>query len=312
MRNAQARPASKAKKAANNLGKGLDEWPHFVVSLVGQAMSRGAQKRSGTEQAHWFEVNRPPAEAGIVSREDRESALPDLGLPPQFHHSVLPAPRTTWRDYAIEALQHQMKTASGHLKRLGRGGDSSAAIVLAKHSVESVQFLNSAARQDGFAKLLLPFSRRQIAWPCFKSPHRQFFQDEERLLDILQVAQGDARLIAEKLEPESNDAAGRVAMRVWQVLSAWRNEDSKIYFRPLDEWSSSAAKLPRFNSNEQAVLAWFELAKAYIKAHPDEFDDAMRAIAIPRSKRPKGGAISSHAFTMLREKFRSMAGFNKI
>lgn len=247
-----------------------------------------------------------------MSREDRELHCLTWAYLLNSIIPFSPAPRTTWRDYAIEALQHQMKTASGHLKRLGRGGDSSAAIVLAKHSVESVQFLNSAARQDGFAKLLLPFSRRQIAWPCFKSPHRQFFQDEERLLDILQVAQGDARLIAENSNWNPNDAAGRVAMRVWQLLSAWRNEDSKIYFRPLDEWSSSAAKLPRFNSNEQAVLAWFELAKAYIKAHPDEFDDAMRAIPIPRSKRPKGGAISSHAFTMLREKFRSMAGFNKI
>ena len=188
-------------------------------------------------------------------------------------HYFEPQRGTTWKHYVAEALLDQLETAFAHLKKLGSDDDGVPSVILgfAKHTLACADFLNGAARDDSVAKLLLPFSREQIAWPCFKSPHRQFFKDEERLLDTLQVAQGDPRIIAKHANWNPNDAAGLVALRIWQRFHTWRTDSTPGILRYLGthkEWRRKAECLPPFDANRAAVLDWFALAKSTSRRIP--------------------------------------------
>lgn len=295
----------------------------FRRSPAGRASSEFAAKRAA-ECAQWLEANRPADKPGTTvrvnnrlrpftkqSKQDWElqcltyDHLKNGDCAWLFH----PKPESTWRDYAVEALLRRLEEASAQLRRLVLVGDPAALSAFADYVVSNVGFLNRVARDEKLAKGLIPFARQQVAWPCFKSPHRHFFKDEDELLVELEVGQGDPRVIQTHANWDPNDPAGQISLRVWQQIHTWRNEN--LWLGTVPEWKSRAWKLPPFDTDRAAVLAWYELGKAYIKAHPKEYEPMILKLKIPPSKRPKRGKNSSHAFTMIRDKFLSMGGFKQ-
>jgi hypothetical protein len=268
-------------------------------------LHRSGKRREEARQA-WLEVNEPqaPGSIGAPEAELHRTVWGAINGRPDF----IPDPTKSWKDYVAEIVSQRAEEAMHLLAGEAERGNRDAATAFAMITVRLVGKLNALA--DSTPDALKSFARSQISWPVLKSPHRHFTQQEDDYFRALGVGQDAPWKTDESADWSPHDPAGKLAVEICRELNDvqrnWRFIGS---FRPLADWESLAAKLPRFSGKTAAVAQWERAVRAFAKAHPEKLPPLNKRV--PKSKRRRDGGISSHVFTMLKDKLRSMAGLNK-
>jgi hypothetical protein len=287
--------------------------------LIQKIVSNMTERNQRTRQ-RWLEANRPvePKESflefsSVPNRHDQREQWQAY-----IHRAVwetikgnsgfVPDENKTWKEYAAEVLSAQTRLEIENLKWIVQERYPNAIEALAALALDTAKTLNRLALNESHTSRLRGFARKQIAWPVFKSPHRYFSQEESLYFNALEVGADDPRKIEQFARWNPNDEAGKLALESYDEINRARQYPILILLQgsACPAWKRAALNLPPFSQEKQVVLKWFNVAKEYFQLHSEKLD----LLQIPASKRKTAG-ISSHAFTILREKYLSMAGFNK-
>jgi hypothetical protein len=221
---------------------------------------------------------------------------------------IIPDEHKSWKDYAAATLSAQARLQIENLKWIVQEGYADAIEVLASLALDTVKALNELALNQSYTSGFRPFARNQITWPVFKSPHTAFGEQESDYFKALEVGADHPWKIEQFAKWDPEDEAGKLAVESYDEINRARRLPTLIFLQgaACPTWKRSALELPPFSRERHVVLEWFNVARQYFLLHPGK----LRLLKVPASKRKRRG-ISSHAFTMLREKYLSMAGLNK-
>jgi hypothetical protein len=194
------------------------------------------------------------------------------------------------------------------LRTLAEQGDNRALQLLAEIIIPLVKVVNERAGKDPKALGCMP--QRYRFWPALKSEHPDFDEDHCKLLKELRVGQDFPLLVTERARWTAQDAVGRWAIHLCQEIyimqdGHWVDEKSKA-------WEVKLLALKPFSS--QTWEGWWEVARGllldeYIDVvQIPELRDTVRGRSEPRSP----GRVRKRVLQALKDKFKSMAGQNKI
>jgi hypothetical protein len=224
-----------------------------------------------------------------------------------------PGPNTTWRDYAVEATGCRANECLRHLADLAADGDAKAVEALAATTLALVERLTQLA--DTRPDALTAFAQRQRHWPVLRSFHSHFDTNDKKskkLLDRLKVSAGHPlNLYKGKWNP--SDDLGKVAVEIYDYLESLRA------YRGWAGFARESQNLPLPDFGLETWPQWFAAAKEYILRTyktPDQVKRLNQLVEAPTRKVPSYklrtvSKVNSHFFTMLKDKFRSMAGGNR-
>jgi hypothetical protein len=282
-------------------------------------------------QEDWLEANRPLAgdyapsarKAGPRNRlrERHNVFAPQNGdlhrLTWDYLKALLhfePAPNTTWRDYAVEAIMHSLIRGEEHLADLASQADIRALEAYADLTLKMVRSLTHFSKTE--RDTLVPYAERQRQWPVLRSLHPHFDTANRAILESLGVGRCNPLNIY-KGRWDPNDDVGTIALDTWEQLERIRLLPYPFGFQAWREWETNARKLPEFT--EESWPRWYHVAEQHVQevfSSKEDIDRLNAMITAPTRKNRsyKRGSlpkINSHFFTMLKEKFQSMAGCNR-
>jgi hypothetical protein len=276
----------------------------------------GAEARAARRDA-WLATNAPSLNYILEASDDYNAQCftwdylkHDLDFDPR--------PDTTWRDYAAEAAKWTAIKVLGHLEFLALGGDAEAVEIFAERTIHMVRKL--AELENAQPTAVKSFARRQRHWPVLKSFHKGFDVDHDEVLKSLAVGQ-DNPLNVYKGKWRADDGLGSLALEIWDHLETLRLRARAAGWEPpvrrAVEADRLARSLPAFGPT--TWFKWFEVAKLYItetRQTPEAVTQLNKMVKAPTREIPSykiksRRTIISHFFTMLKEKFCSMAGANR-
>jgi hypothetical protein len=229
----------------------------MAIQTTLSALKRITESRIAARQ-RWIEANKPNKPKIDLEQPIRE-VWTLLGKERQRREiavryvekdlSLTLSPTSTWEDYVGEAAADGARDAYRLLVQEVREGDAKALAALAELTCNAVQELNAAARDATVCKTLVPFARKQPAWPMMVGRRGVVGDDEDRreaLLRDLDVGRDTllGRLAATRFDPTT---------RLNTVLLKWISEIESLRSSPryLDhlygkgDWRQAATRLKR-------------------------------------------------------------------
>lgn len=232
---------------------------------------------------------------------DEPFSDPSLGgacwRPTDFSPALIP--------YALYARTHRCLKP---LRALAEQGDNDSLQKLVQIVVPLVKLINEKAKENpdalGDVPQQLPF------WPVLKSDHRDFDEDHGALLKALQVGKDFPLVIAEGARWTAQDAIGRWAIHLCHEIDIMQeghavDEDSEM-------WEQKLPDLKPFSA--ATWLTWWEVAQGLLQ---HEYVDVVEIPELnetvkSRADRKSPGRIRKRILQGLKNKFKSMAGENKL
>ncbi len=271
-------------------------------------------------QREWLEVNKPSKTVQEIIRlnfkPDEKNNLELKNF--VWKHLTERAsfklrPKATLLDYAAEAANDRAAEALQHLQQLALKNDAVAVEALGAIALEVTATLAQLTEQG--IHLIKPYAEKQRHWPILKSIHPHFDTDHKYILLRLEVG-GRNPLNIYKGKWNCKDGVGKIALQTWDQIE-------RLRVRPMfgsEHWSELELKahyLPDFDPDHWRE--WFTIAKTFIlKTYktPEKIRHLNELVKAPTRKITSikiksESRISSHFFTMLNDKFRSMAGCNR-
>ncbi len=277
-------------------------------------VSRNTKGPPYADREAWLESNSP----SILEYIRRSSRTLELR---QFTVNCLrrqtfwrPALNTTWRDYAAEAASMSLNEPLRYLKELAFSGDARAVKSFCDLALNCTKEL-AELTQLQLAKVQ-SFAHEQRYWPVLKSWHPRFDTDHKAVLLQLELGiNNPLNIVKGKWDPK--DDVGKIAMQLWDQFEYLRTLDVPWGYESWTRAESRARGLPEFNAETWPM--WAEVAEEHIRESYKEREDIKRlnlmvkasSRRIPSYKINSMQHINSHFFTMLKDKFRSMAGCNR-
>lgn len=202
-------------------------------------------------------------------------------------------------------VEAQIKRYVEHLERYAVRGNSRCLELLAEVALGVVTRLNELVQSPRFATKLKPFAERCYAWPVLKSPHPHFSQKEQELFDMLNVGEGVDPVLDRCAKWKPRSEQGKLVLEFLnEAIRIRQNATRMQVLRPLNDWEKAVTKLEPLKKDPDA---WFDLAKRYFEQRPEKLSALNRKVCGWKGKGKRVG-VSSHVWTELRRKFRSLAG----
>jgi hypothetical protein len=279
-------------------------------------------RRLFAERAAWFVANEPPSFYGpnFCSMECESANHEELDLQ-RFTVEYLrrqigwhPRCNTCWRDYAVEAAAASVHAGLCYLNSPALREDPRAAESLASFALQATKTLADLTETQ--FKVVKAFAETQRWWPILKSLHQHFDSDHMAILSRLEVGvRNPLNIYKGKWNP--TDEVGELALGIWDRFEYLR---TLPYPWGIEHWLDAerrACNLAPFSPD--TCSEWCEFAEAYVRETYSTQEDvkSLNEIVkapsrrIPSYKLGSVHKISSHFFTMLKGKFRSMAGCNR-
>ena len=260
------------------------------------AQSHEVETRFAERQA-WLDANEPLSVYGprFCSREYENAHREEL----EFQRFTLdylkrqlgwcPAPRTTWRDYAVEAAAASAREGLSHLLGLGYKGDGQAQQRLARIAIESTRFLDSLDKPSQEAR---DFAMRELFWPALHTPFRGLVPKDskhcwpvgEKLLDGFRGLEQHLAALKEGTRGGQGVARKWALRLLLQIESARQQPDSGAdnyfaSFLPVPEWRLKAIRLKSLTADEQTAADWIEVCRLLFKEETGGKPERIPALA---------------------------------
>ncbi len=193
----------------------------------------------------------------------------------------------------------------GWLAKEGRWGATSK---FAHLVVPEMQRINNLVTEHPDS--VVSYSRTLKAWPVFKSPHKDYDVNHEKLLDLLQVGIGHPYKIDKTAKWNANDAIARWANHLCTSIEISMDGESITKSSP--PWKKQLLGLRPFGA--ATWEDWWQVAKHVLM---DDYVDVVKIPELSRtvkaaSDRKSPGRIRKRIYEKLRDRLKSMAGENKV
>ncbi len=210
----------------------------------------------------------------------------------------------------IEALEFEASDKLHLLQLLAAQGHDSALHSMAKVVIPAVRLINEKARAK--PERMLDSPQQFPYWPVLKSEHRDFNDDHETLLKCLQVGKRFPGVVDKGARWTSKDVLGRWATHLCQYIEILCDTGANSYGRKYKPWERTLLKLKPFSA--KTWREWWEVAQGVLI---DEFIDVheipeLNEVVKSPADRKSPGRIRKRILQGLRNKFKSMAGENKL
>lgn len=208
-----------------------------MVGQTGTSILEKRAERSSARRQRWIEANEPKIDLmrlfgnwASPHRKEHERECERQKVAVRYVEKKLyltPSPGSTWEDYVGEAAADDARNAYRLLVEEVRNGDAKALAALAELTCNAVQELNAATRDATVCEALVPFARKQPAWPMMVGLRGVVGDDPDRrdaLLRDLKVGRDTllGRQAATRFDPTT---------RLNTVLLKWISEIESLRSR---------------------------------------------------------------------------------
>jgi len=227
---------------------------------------------------------------------------------PEYWRSQAQQPGDFRPSLVAESLRWKASRSLSLLRTLAGQGDDSALQFLAEIVIPLVKMVNERAGKDPRALGSVP--HRVRFWPVLKSQHLDFDEDHQKLLTDLQVGRDYPMLIAEGARWRARDAIGSWAIQLSREVYILLDGHSEgVQAKP---WEVILRDLKPFS--EVSWRDWWEVALGVLR---DKYVDVieiqeLRHTVTAKADLKSPGRLRKRILQALKDKFKSMAGENKL